>query len=279
MTDEARATRGDPPATKTCPRCAEEIKAAALVCHYCGHEFSEAATAPSLPAPPPPPAPQPSYPPPAPPGAGYVSPAGPQPMVYAPLTPLPAPAKGRARGCLVGAAVALVVALLAVGVGVYLYQQHENAPMRTHHREGVARLEDTVEPADEAVKAALKLNAKLGTSVTTVEQLEPLRRPLIDDIEKLKEQRAAARAEFQSVLDLDDASDLYRRGARLFIDFIDTCDDSMDKIVAQLEGISPQDLSPAFAEGTRTIGASNALFWQKEEELLAQSTSKLKDLD
>ena len=31
--------------TKVCPRCAETVKAAALVCRYCGHDFSEAPAA------------------------------------------------------------------------------------------------------------------------------------------------------------------------------------------------------------------------------------------
>lgn len=36
-------------ATKSCPRCAERVKRAALVCRYCGYEFGP-------PVPPPPPA-------------------------------------------------------------------------------------------------------------------------------------------------------------------------------------------------------------------------------
>ena len=30
-----------PGATKTCPRCAEDVKEAAVVCRFCGHEFSQ----------------------------------------------------------------------------------------------------------------------------------------------------------------------------------------------------------------------------------------------
>ena len=29
---------------KTCPRCAEDVKTAALVCRFCGHEFGDAPT-------------------------------------------------------------------------------------------------------------------------------------------------------------------------------------------------------------------------------------------
>jgi hypothetical protein len=31
---------GETPGTKVCPRCAEEVKTAALACRFCGHEFS-----------------------------------------------------------------------------------------------------------------------------------------------------------------------------------------------------------------------------------------------
>ena len=34
---------------KVCPRCAEDVKAAALVCRYCGHEFAEDTPAPQPP--------------------------------------------------------------------------------------------------------------------------------------------------------------------------------------------------------------------------------------
>lgn len=31
---------GTPGEMKPCPRCAEDVKTAALVCRYCGHEFA-----------------------------------------------------------------------------------------------------------------------------------------------------------------------------------------------------------------------------------------------
>jgi hypothetical protein len=38
------------PTTKVCPRCAEDVKAAALVCRYCGHEFEPPAVEDERPA-------------------------------------------------------------------------------------------------------------------------------------------------------------------------------------------------------------------------------------
>lgn len=39
---EVTPSSGAPPAgAKTCPMCAEDVKAAALVCRFCGHRFDE----------------------------------------------------------------------------------------------------------------------------------------------------------------------------------------------------------------------------------------------
>lgn len=40
VADAEREPWGPPEAEKLCPRCAEKVKAAALICRFCGHSFS-----------------------------------------------------------------------------------------------------------------------------------------------------------------------------------------------------------------------------------------------
>lgn len=97
--------------TKICPRCAEEIKQAALACHYCGYEFSASPLATSVPYTTqpsgpysPPPSPPPAYVPPTayaqPQTPGYAPPVSGQPPMYgqAPLYVQAAPVDPRLSG-------------------------------------------------------------------------------------------------------------------------------------------------------------------------------------
>lgn len=44
---EAPATRAEAADTKLCPMCAETVKAAAKICHYCHYEFAGEASTPA----------------------------------------------------------------------------------------------------------------------------------------------------------------------------------------------------------------------------------------
>lgn len=191
----------------------------------------------------------------------------------------PPPAKSRGKGCLIRGLVALVVLGIMAGVGGYLYYQREHDPMRTHYRDGIKLMEPTVPLATDGVAEVLALNRELGTTITTVEQLEPRRKQVAADLAEIKAKRAEARKEFEAVLEQDDLKDVYRKGANLFIDYIDGSNKSMDEIVAELNGITPADLSGMRVETTRTVVGSNALFWEKREKLIATSTEELADLD
>ena len=85
------------PDEKVCPRCAETIKAAAVMCRFCQYEFSARAATPATPA-----------------TSAAPAPAAPQALVYGVTPPMPLAAK-IGIGCVSLFVVAFTLLAIAVG--------------------------------------------------------------------------------------------------------------------------------------------------------------------